>query len=412
MRTMIPSVLIPVLWLGLTPVVAQLPPEILMDRYLVRAERRLQSNDPMGSMEALDQIAALCRKGKLSLPEEFSFQYARATLAAGALQTAIDSVKVYLAESGSEGAYYREALALWEDAEEKLLAADGASVDPGLPSDGPRCKGQPKGTACWLELANQRGCYVWENYFIPDQTVMWTAECAAGLTQGTGTLKLFMNGGKKTQDFTGLLVKGKMQGPWVLRGWDGSVKEGPYVKGKPHGRWILRWADGRVWEGPAVEGKTHGHWVERDENGTVAEGQYVQGKKHGHWVQRDKRGIVAEGRYVAAEKHGHWVERDENGTVAEGQYVQGKKHGHWVQRDKRGIVAEGRYVAGKKHGDWVERDKVGIVAKGRYVAGEKHGHWVERDENMTVAEGRYVAGRSTAIGFGGRMGVWLLKCTL
>ena len=132
---------------------------------------------------------------------------------------------------------------------------------PTLVTAKPKCAGQPVGAACWMELANQPECYVWNNGLQPDQTVTWTAGCAEGLAQGMGTLTWVWDRGTKTQETIGRLLEGKRHGQWVFRDKDGGVAEGSYVEGRRHGHWVYRTAGGRVQEGPYVEGKRHGRWV-------------------------------------------------------------------------------------------------------------------------------------------------------
>ena len=82
----------------------------------------------------------------------------------------------------------------------------GAGAGPA--ADGVRCKGQPEGASCWMELINHPGCSVWNTFFEPGGTVTWTAVCAKGLAQGAGTLEEVWDGGKKTKEKTGRLEKG------------------------------------------------------------------------------------------------------------------------------------------------------------------------------------------------------------
>ena len=37
------------------------------------------------------------------------------------------------------------------------------------------CTGKPANVECWMEIANQPGCYVWDRSFSPGSTVTWTA---------------------------------------------------------------------------------------------------------------------------------------------------------------------------------------------------------------------------------------------
>ena len=249
----------------------------------------------------------------------------------------------------------------------------GQKVRTGSPSsfqNEPPCAGQPKGTACWMELSNQPGCYVWNDYLSVDETATWTSECVEGLTQGTGTLKWILDGGKYSREGTGRLQAGKPHGQWVERDSNGNVSEGPYVAGKRHGRWVSRRANGSVYEGPYVEGEWHGHWVLRFSRGDVDEGPYVEDKRHGQWVLRDSDGSVEEGPYVEDERHGQWIKRWADGGVWEGPYVEDKRHGRWVQRYSSGDVSEGPYVEGKLHGRWVWRGRDGSTTVSIYNRGE------------------------------------------
>ena len=130
-----------------------------------------------------------------------------------------------------------------------------------------------------MELSNAPGCYVWNGFLLPDQTVTWTGECAGDLAQGQGTLKWVWGRGKETAEETGYLEAGKNRhGQWIGRYGNGTVHEGPYVEGKRHGQWITRRADGAVVEGSYVEGKRHGRWVTRDKSGKREVVTYKSGK--------------------------------------------------------------------------------------------------------------------------------------
>ena len=98
----------------------QLPPEILVDRHLVRAERLLASGDPDAALEAMNEILALQEEHDLVLQDGFDFQYAQVAYAAGRTQTAIASANQYLAAGGRQAEFYREALELLDSAEVRL----------------------------------------------------------------------------------------------------------------------------------------------------------------------------------------------------------------------------------------------------------------------------------------------------
>ena len=296
----------------------------------------------------------------------------------------------YLRLEGRAAEHYTDALELLNRAESGKLRPAGVE---------PSCEGQEEGTACWMELANHPGCYVWLYQLNPGWTVTWSGDCAGVLASGTGTLT-FVRDGKETKH-SGLLRSGKMHGQWVFRYADGNVAEGPYVDGKMHGQWVFRLADGGVQEGPYVEGKRHGDWVLRFASGSVDKGPYVDGRRHGQWVFRSADGDVWEGPYVDGKKNGRWVFRLADGGIQEGPYVDGKQTGQWVLRFADGNVNEGPYVDGKRHGRWVLRFADGIVWEGPYVDGKKNGQWVERFANGNVQEGPYVDGKEH--------GQWVLR---
>ena len=257
----------------------------------------------------------------------------------------------------------------------------------------PLCVGQPSGSACWMELADQPQCYIWNPNFKSDRTVVWTGECSNGFAQGEGTLEWFLEDGKKYQEI-GVLRDGKRQGHW-LHQWTKEraskstsdkatviirmreyAEEGPYVDGKRHGHWEIRFF-GILYEGPYVDGKKHGHWSIRnaDGKGLVEEGPYVYGKQTGDWTQKYANGTVSQGPYIDGKRHGRWSIRYKSGNVHEGPYVDDQKTGDWVIRYANGTVSQGPYVDGKRHGRWSIRYKSGIVYKGPYVDDERHGRW-------------------------------------
>ena len=98
----------------------QLPPEILVDRHLLRAERLLADGNPADALEEMNEILPLQRKHDLVLHDGFDFEYAQVAYAAGRTQTAIASANQYLAAAGRQGEFYREALELLDSAEVRL----------------------------------------------------------------------------------------------------------------------------------------------------------------------------------------------------------------------------------------------------------------------------------------------------
>ena len=195
-----------------------------------------------------------------------------------------------------------------------------------FPEAGPKCKGMPKGSSCWREIADKTGCFILTNYYIPDYTVSWSGSCEGDTAVGRGVLRRSdLKNPDYSREDSGELLQGKQHGHWV-EGWKaGFVLEGPYVDGNRHGCWVIKLANGDVCEGPYVDGKQHGHWVFRLSSGAVLKGPYVDGKQHGHWIERHADDDVSEGRYVDGKKHGRWVIRGPDGSVySERQWRDGK----------------------------------------------------------------------------------------
>ena len=103
---------------------SQLPPEILVDRHLIRADRLLGEEDYSGALNELNDVVELRRAHALTVPAEFHFKYAKVAAAAGLDATAVESVTKYLLATGAEGDSYLDALTLLDAAEERIRVAD------------------------------------------------------------------------------------------------------------------------------------------------------------------------------------------------------------------------------------------------------------------------------------------------
>ena len=102
----------------------ELPPEILIDRRLVRVDRLLARDDHRAAHDVMNEVLALQREHEVALPAEFHFKYAQVAFAAGLPETAVHSLNDYLLAAGREGEFYRDALELLETAEETVRRAD------------------------------------------------------------------------------------------------------------------------------------------------------------------------------------------------------------------------------------------------------------------------------------------------
>jgi len=257
--------------------------------------------------------------------------------------------------------------------------------------DGETCRGAAAGTACWMELANQPGCYLWNPSLHSGATATWNSRCSGGFGQGLGVIEWVYDGGEQISE--GSLVDGKQHGRWVVQYEDGDVGEGPYVNGKATGDWVYRRPDGRESRGPLVDGNRHGRWIEQHEDGNVGEGPYVNGKATGDWVYRYPDGRESRGPLVDGDKHGRWVEQYESGTVGEGPYVNGEANGDWIYRYPDGREDRGPIVDGNKYGRWVEQHESGTVSEGPYVNGKAHGIWILRRPGEWTCSVQFVAGQ-------------------
>ena len=94
-----------------------------------------------------------------------------------------------------------------------------------------------------MELANQPECYVWNGYLATNQTVTWTAECAGGLAQGTGTLTRVWDSGKRTLESTGRTRERPRPVPVLARKGGGCRSR---VTGKGVPVQAAGWRKGRV----------------------------------------------------------------------------------------------------------------------------------------------------------------------
>ena len=70
----------------------ELPPEILIDRRLVRVDRLLARDDHRAAHDVMNEVLALQREHEVELPAEFPFKYAQVALAAGLPETAVTSL--------------------------------------------------------------------------------------------------------------------------------------------------------------------------------------------------------------------------------------------------------------------------------------------------------------------------------
>ena len=255
-----------------------LPPEIMADRFLLKADQLEGKKDFAGALKVLEKILALQKNHNFKLPDEFHFKYARVAMSADSIRIAYDSVIKYLSTAGREGEFYKEALALSLAAEDELEEVEI------LPEE--TCTGKPDGSSCWMALANQPDCYVWNSSLRTGQSVRWTGRCSGNVARGEATLTWAVtdaDSSRVTGSSTGRLRKGKFDGHLVNRASDGAIREGSYVNGKVHGKWVRR-RRGIVSEWQYVNGKRHGHYITRWPDGGKQKGEFVDNIRDGIWL--------------------------------------------------------------------------------------------------------------------------------
>ena len=132
MRTRLSSVLFLILWSGAPQPLGQLPPEILADSHLLRAEQAIRDGDKDRARAEIDKITRLQRENELELPEEFHFRCAKTAAAAGLPQPALEAIEKYLLSAGRAAPHYVESLELMNQVQdamrkEQQSASTGAS---------------------------------------------------------------------------------------------------------------------------------------------------------------------------------------------------------------------------------------------------------------------------------------------
>ena len=254
---------------------AQLPPEIQLDRYLVRAERQIEERDFTGARDSLDRVLGLQKQHEIEVPEEFSLMHAQVSLGLGLHAEAIASATRYLTLAGRAGEHYRAALELLDRAERDKSAAEAAvareqAAAEARPAWESICSGDRESPSCWKELESQPDCYVWNPNVSRARSVRWTGECIDWRADGAGTL--YWKGGSNSRgghaESTGLLRDGKHTGPWVVHYYK-TVAEGSFQDGERHGRWVFRHDDGSRDEGEYVNGLQHGRWNTYKSDGSL-----------------------------------------------------------------------------------------------------------------------------------------------
>ena len=104
--------------------VAQFPPAVMVDRYLMQAEREMGSGEPVAALETFERVLELQSEQGVDIPEVFWFRRAQAGYEAGRLEVTLESLVRYIEISGQGGEQYLAALELYDVAELAKVEAD------------------------------------------------------------------------------------------------------------------------------------------------------------------------------------------------------------------------------------------------------------------------------------------------
>ena len=100
--------------------VGQLPPDIILDSYLLQVEQAVRDGDAAGARAAINKILALQKEHEVDLPDDFHFRDAKVADLSDLPEQALNAVVKYLAAAGREGRHYAEALELMNKAQAEV----------------------------------------------------------------------------------------------------------------------------------------------------------------------------------------------------------------------------------------------------------------------------------------------------
>ena len=99
---------------------AELPPEVAVDRLLVRAERQAQEGGHQAALATLNEALALVEEQGMAVPGAFWFQHAQAASVAGEHAKAVESATRYVMAAGRDGKHYRAALGVLDRSQREV----------------------------------------------------------------------------------------------------------------------------------------------------------------------------------------------------------------------------------------------------------------------------------------------------
>ena len=339
---------------------AQLPPQVQLDRLVLRAEQRIEEGRYEEALVALEEAGSLAHAKGLELPDRIWFRRASLALALERPAEAVQFVTRYLRSADRDADHYQDALELIEKAEAGVVRKE--AVERNRPPTDSLCDYDNEEAECWIEIEPE--CWLWNGEWRYVVRTEGEGECVDALAEGfwvvTWTTKPFRNArsgarveGRSVDQSGGIYIAGKKQGSGWIEDDNGQIHQaGPYRDGKREGQWTEKFfsasrAPGHIYDtvsvGPYVNGRRHGFWKITDEFDNdsgleiVETGEYRNGMKHGPWKDEFTDGRTSISPWVNGKKHGIYEHRDASGRLRRrAPYREGEQHGLEEEFDERG----------------------------------------------------------------------------
>ena len=327
---------------------AQLPPQVQLDRLLLRAEQRIEKERYEEAVAALEEAGRLAHAEGLELPDRIWFRRASLALALERPAEAVKFVTRYLQNADRDADHYQDALELIEKAEAGVVRKE--AVERNRPPRDSLCGYDNEEAECWIEIEPE--CWLWNGDKTNLSAAEGSGECVNALAHGVWEWT-WEHDERWSYTGMGVFEAGKQTDRWVVRSANGQLRdEGSYRDGKKEGVWTERFFSasrqpGHIYDtvsvGPYVNGRRHGFWKISDEYDndsgleSVESGEYRNGMKHGPWKDEFTDGDTTISPWVNGELHGIVERRDANGRLrGRTPYREGKRHGLDEDFDERG----------------------------------------------------------------------------
>ena len=140
------------------------------------------------------------------------------------------------------------------------------------------------------------GCFVWNPYPQPNESITWSGRCPMGLATGSGVLQ-WIEDGKPDYRVEGEFREGKTNGHAVVVWPNGQRFEGEFVNGRrTHG--VHTWPGKGRYEGDFVGPDLIGHGVRTWPNGASYDGEWRDNKPNGAGIYRSAGGQIYKGVWI------------------------------------------------------------------------------------------------------------------